>query len=139
MYGHIRRMAEAVKEGADGGERRYCPDLPCSGNSPGRSSDKDGRLRSAKKCRANVPVCEVEDLVWADAIILRHTLLVSAICVVRCASSWIQPAPLGQKGDLSAKWERFHLQRDTACGQESTILSFHITLLHQGMIMSASL
>ena len=68
MYGHIRRMAEAVKEGAgsvSGADVRIC-------RVPETLSEdvliKMGALE-AQKAQGHVPVCTMEDLVSADAII----------------------------------------------------------------------
>ena len=115
-------------------ERRCCQDLPCSGNSPGRSSDKDGRLRSAK-AQANVPVCKVEDLVWADAIIFGTPTRFGNMCgqmrqfLDSTGGLWAKGELVGKVGSVFTSSATQH------GGQESTILSFHITLLHQGMII----
>ena len=68
MYGHIYRMAEAVKEGAgsvSGTDVRICrvPETL-----PDDILEKMGALKTQKSL-AHVPVCKVNDLAAADAII----------------------------------------------------------------------
>ena len=68
MYGHIYRMAEAVKEGAgsvSGTDVQICrvPETL-----PDDVLEKMGALKTQKSL-AHVPVCKVNDLAAADAII----------------------------------------------------------------------
>ncbi len=68
MYGQIRRMAEALKEGAgsvSGADVRICR---IAETLPEEVLVKMG-ASEAQKAQARVPVCTMEDLVSADAII----------------------------------------------------------------------
>ena len=89
----------------------------------------------AQKAQANVPVCKVEDLVSADAIIFgTHTRFGNMCGQMRqfldsTGGLWAKGELVGKVGSVFTSSATQH------GGQESTILSFHITLLHQGMII----
>jgi NAD(P)H dehydrogenase (quinone) len=134
MYGHIYRMAEAVAAGArevPGAEvvlRRVPETL---------SQDvlaKMGALEP-QKAFAQIPVCTVDELATADAIIFGTPTRFGNMCgqmrqfLDATGQLWVQGALVGKVGSVFASSATQH------GGQESTILSFHITLLHQGMII----
>ena len=134
MYGHIRRMAEAVKEGADGVSGAAVRICRVQETLPEEVLIKMGALE-AQKAQANVPVCEVEDLVWADAIIFGTPTRFGNMCgqmrqfLDSTGGLWAKGELVGKVGSVFTSSATQH------GGQESTILSFHITLLHQGMII----
>ena len=134
MYGHIRRMAEAVKEGAgsvSGADVRIC-------RVPETLSEdvliKMGALE-AQKAQGHVPVCTMEDLVSADAIIFGTPTRFGNMCgqmrqfLDATGGLWSKGSLVGKVGSVFTSSATQH------GGQESTILSFHTTLLHQGMII----
>jgi NAD(P)H dehydrogenase (quinone) len=134
MYGHIRRMAEAVKEGAggvSGAEVRICrvPETL-----PDEVLIKMGALET-QKAQADVPVCTMEDLVSAHAIIFGAPTRFGNMCgqmrqfLDATGGLWAKGALVGKVGSV------FTCSATQHGGQESTILSFHITLLHHGMII----
>lgn len=134
MYGHIRRMAAAVKEGAgnvSGTDVRICrvPETL-----PEETLQKMG-AQDAQKAQANMPVCTLEDLVAADAIIFGTPTRFGNMCgqmrqfLDSTGGLWDKGALVGKVGSVFTSSATQH------GGQESTILSFHITLLHQGMII----
>jgi NAD(P)H dehydrogenase (quinone) len=134
MYGHIHKMAEAVAEGA--GEvngtvvemRRVPETLPES------VLGQMGALETQKQL-AHVPICSVEELSSADAIIFGTPTRFGNMCgqmrqfLDATGQLWAEGALVGKVGSVFASSATQH------GGQESTILSFHITLLHQGMIV----
>jgi len=132
MYGHIHRLAEAVAEGAKevkGAEvqlRRVPETLP------EEVLKKMGALE-AQKALAHVPTCTVEQLGEADAVIFGTPTRFGNMCgqmrqfLDATGSLWAQGALVGKVGSVFTSSNTQH------GGQESTILSFHITLLHQGM------
>ena len=134
MYGHIRRMAEAVKEEADGVNGATVRICRVQETLPEEVLIKMGALE-AQKAQANVPVCEVEDLVWADAIIFGTPTRFGNMCgqmrqfLDSTGGLWAKGELVGKVGSVFTSSATQH------GGQESTILSFHITLLHQGMII----
>jgi NAD(P)H dehydrogenase (quinone) len=134
MYGHIRRMAEAVKEGADGVSGAAVRICRVPETLPEEVLIKMGALE-AQKAQAKVPVCKVEDLVSADAIIFGTPTRFGNMCgqmrqfLDSTGGLWSKDALVGKVGSVFTSSATQH------GGQESTILSFHITLLHQGMII----
>jgi NAD(P)H dehydrogenase (quinone) len=134
MYGHIRRMAEAVKEGASDLSGVAVRIYRVPETLPEEVLIKMGALE-AQKAQANVPVCKVEDLVSADAIIFGTPTRFGNMCgqmrqfLDSTGGLWAKGALVGKVGSVFTSSATQH------GGQESTILSFHITLLHQGMII----
>jgi NAD(P)H dehydrogenase (quinone) len=134
MYGHIHRLAEAVAEGVkmvDGakGELRRVPETLAD-----EVLQKMGALE-AKKAFAHVPLCAVEELASADAIIFGTPTRFGNMCgqmrqfLDATGQLWAKGALVGKVGSVFTSSATQH------GGQESTILSFHITLLHHGMIV----
>ena len=134
MYGHIHRMAEAVAEGVrevPGAEAilRRVPET--------LSEDvlkKMGALE-AQKVMARVPLCTVDELAQADAVIFGSPTRFGNMCgqmrqfLDATGGLWVKGALVGKVGSVFTSSGTQH------GGQESTILSFHITLLHQGMVI----
>lgn len=135
LYGHVHRMAEAVAEGVrevPGTEvelRRVPETLPAE------ILAKMGALE-AQKAFAHIPFCTVDDLAAADAIIFgtptRFGNMSGQMRQFLDATGrlWREGALVGKVGSVFTSSATQH------GGQESTILSFHITLLHHGMIIA---
>lgn len=133
-YGHIFRMAEAIGEGVKevpGAEvifRRVPETLPDD------ILAKMGAL-DAQKGMSHIPVITVDELKEADAIIFgTPTRFGNMIGQMRqfldsTGKLWAEGALIGKVGSVFTSTATQH------GGQESTILSFHITLLHHGMIV----
>jgi NAD(P)H dehydrogenase (quinone) len=134
MYGHVHRMAEAIAEGArsvKGAEvelRRVPETLPRE------VLEKMGAME-AQKAFSHVPICTVEELGAANAVIFGTPTRFGNMCgqmrqfLDATGQLWMQGALVGKVGSVFASSATQH------GGQESTILSFHITLLHQGMVV----
>jgi NAD(P)H dehydrogenase (quinone) len=134
MYGHIYRMAEAVKEGAgsvsgaDVRIRRVPETLP------EEVLQKMGALETQKSL-AHVPVCKVDDLAAADAILFGAPTRFGNMCgqmrqfLDATGGLWAKGALVGKVGSVFTSSATQH------GGQESTILTFHVTLLHHGMVI----
>ncbi|TYQ16133.1 UNVERIFIED_CONTAM: NAD(P)H dehydrogenase (quinone) [Acetivibrio alkalicellulosi] len=134
-YGHIYKMAEAIAEGArevDGAEvilRRVPETL---------SEDllKQIGALEARKAFDHIPVCTVDELALADAIIFgTPTRFGNMAGQMRqfldgTGGLWAKGALIGKVGSVFTSTATQH------GGQESTILSFHTTLLHHGMIVA---
>jgi NAD(P)H dehydrogenase (quinone) len=134
MYGHIRRMAEAVNEGAGtvkGVDIRICrvPETL-----PEEVLKKMGALE-IQKAQAHVPVCTLDDLASADAIIFGTPTRFGNMCgqmrqfLDTTGGLWSKDTLVGKVGSVFTSSGTQH------GGQESTILSFHIPLLHLGMVI----
>jgi NAD(P)H dehydrogenase (quinone) len=134
MYGHIHQMAQAVAEGAasvEGAEvelRRVPETLPEG------VLEKMGAL-DAQRAMADVPICKVDELAQADAIIFGTPTRFGNMCgqmrqfLDATGGLWAKGALVGKVGSVFTSTGTQH------GGQESTILSFHTTLLHHGMII----
>ena len=134
MYGHIYRMAEAVAEGArevDGAkvELLQVPELV-----PDAALEKSG-AKKARQAFAHIPVVKVTDLVDADAIIFGAPTRFGNMCAQmrnfldQTGGLWAQNTLVGKVGSVFTSSNTQH------GGQETTITSFHTTLLHLGMII----
>ena len=134
MYGHIHKMAEAVAEGVreiKGTEvalRRVPETL---------SEEVLGKMGAveAQKALSHVPVCTVDELASADAIIFGTPTRFGNMCgqmrqfLDATGQLWAKGALVGKVGSVFTSSNTQH------GGQESTILSFHITLLHHGFVI----
>ncbi len=134
MYGHIYRMAEAVAEGSrevDGAkvELLQVPELV-----PDAALEKSG-AKKARQAFAHIPVAKVTDLVDADAIIFGTPTRFGNMCAQmrnfldQTGGLWAQNTLVGKVGSVFTSSNTQH------GGQETTITSFHTTLLHLGMII----
>lgn len=133
-YGHVHKMAEAVAEGVreiEGAEailRRVPETLP------EEVLEKMGAV-DAQQAMSNVPVCTVEELASADAVIFGTPTRFGNMCgqmrqfLDATGQLWATGALVGKAGSVFTSSATQH------GGQESTILSFHITLLHHGFVV----
>ena len=134
MYGHIRRMADAVKEGVGGVSGANVIICRVPETLPDEVLIKMG-AQDAQKAQANVPVCKLDDLVSADAIIFGTPTRFGNMCgqmrqfLDATGGLWSKNSLVGKVGSVFTSSATQH------GGQESTILSFHITLLLHGMII----
>lgn len=133
-YGHVHQMAEAIAEGVNsvnGAEavlRRVPETLP---------DDVLAKMGAvdAQQTMAHVPVCTVEELASADAVIFGTPTRFGNMCgqmrqfLDATGQLWAQGALVGKVGSVFTSSATQH------GGQESTILSFHITLLHHGFVV----
>ena len=134
MYGHIYKMAEAVAEGV-----REVPGCEATiKRVPETLSDEVlgmmGAL-DAQKGMVHVPVATVDDLAEADAVIFGTPTRFGNMCgqmrqfLDATGGLWLKGALIGKPASVFCSSATKH------GGQESTILSFHTTLLHHGMIV----
>jgi len=134
MYGHVYKMANAVVEGARsvGGAEVTLRRVPET--LPPEVLEKMGAVE-AQKQQADVPVCTIEELAEADAIIFGAPTRFGNMCgqmrqfLDATGQLWANGALVGKVGSVITSSNTQH------GGQESTILSFHTTLLHQGMVI----
>jgi NAD(P)H dehydrogenase (quinone) len=134
MYGHIYQMAEAVAAGVR--EVPGCEAIikKVPETLPDEVLEKMGAL-GAKQSMAHIPVAQVSDLASADAIIFGTPTRFGNMCgqmrqfLDGAGQLWFTGALVGKPGSVFASSATQH------GGQESTILTFHTTLLHLGMIV----
>ena len=134
MYGHIYRMALSVAEGAKEVKgttvdlKRVPETLP---------QEILGKMHAldTQKTISHIPVCKVEELATYDAIIFgTPTRFGNMTAQMRnfmdqTGGLWMKGALIGKVGSVFVSTATQH------GGQETTITSFHSTLLHQGMII----
>ena len=133
-YGHIYKMAEAVAEGAKtvAGAKVEIRRVPET--LPTEVLEKMGAVE-AQKALSHVPVCTVEELAGADAIIFGTPTRFGNMCgqmrqfLDATGSLWAEGALVGKVGSVFTSSATQH------GGQESTILTFHVTLLHHGLVV----
>ena len=134
MYGHVHRLAEAAAEGArsvanvEAVLRRVPETLPED------VLEKMGAVE-AQKQQADVPVCAVDELGEADAVIFGTPTRFGNMCgqmrqfLDATGQLWMEGALVGKVGSVLTSSNTQH------GGQESTLLTFQITLLHHGMVV----
>jgi NAD(P)H dehydrogenase (quinone) len=129
-YGHVEKMAEAVAEGAlavSGSEVtiKRVPELV----------PEEIAKRSGMKLNQRAPIATVDDLANHDAIIFGTPTRFGNMCAQmrnfldQTGGLWMKGALVGKVGSVFTSTGTQH------GGQETTITSFHSTLLHQGMIL----
>lgn len=137
MYGHVYRMAQAIAEGAQQVEGVEVDIRQVPETLPDATLEKMGALE-AQKVMKDIPVCsiqEVDELATADAIIFGTPTRFGNMCgqmrqfLDATGGLWSQGKLVGKVGSVFTSTATQH------GGQESTILSFHITLLHHGMVI----
>jgi NAD(P)H dehydrogenase (quinone) len=133
-YGHVHDMAQAVAKGA-----KQVPgaDVDIRQVPETLSDDVLEKMGAteAKKTFAHVPVCTVEELEKADAVIFGTPTRFGNMCgqmrqfLDATGQLWANGSLIGKVGSVFVSSATQH------GGQESTILSFHITLLHHGFVV----
>ncbi|MFO0959585.1 MAG: NAD(P)H:quinone oxidoreductase [Isosphaeraceae bacterium] len=134
MYGHIYHMAEAIAEGARSVEGAEVAIFQVPELVPDAALAASG-ASAAKAAFAHIPVMEVDQLAEADAIIFGTPTRFGNMAAQmrqfldRTTKLWMNGALIGKVGSVFASTGTQH------GGQETTITSFHTTLLHHGMII----
>lgn len=134
LYGHVWKMAEAVAQGAREVKGAEVKVLQVKETLLDEVLAKMGAVE-ARKHFAHVPLATLNDLSEADAVIFgTPTRFGNMSAQMRTfldstGGLWMKGALIGKVGSVFASSATQH------GGQESTILSFHITLLHQGMVI----
>ena len=135
MFGHVHKMAEAVAEGARQvpGTEVVLARVPET--LPATVLEKIGAMEAQKKF-VTIPVCTIEQLANADAVIFGTPTRFGNMCgqmrqfFDATGGIWKSGALVGKVGSVFTSSATQH------GGQESTILSVHITLLHHGMLIA---
>ncbi|MEA3090141.1 MAG: hypothetical protein QOJ04_1483 [Caballeronia sp.] len=134
MYGHIYRMAEAIAEGAREVAGANVSIHQVAELTPDEVLEKSG-AKAARAAFAHVPLASVEQLAQADAIIFGTPTRFGNMCAQmrnfldQTGGLWMNGGLIGKVGSVFTSTASQH------GGQETTITSFHTTLLHQGMVI----
>jgi len=131
MYGHVETMAKAVAEGArsvEGTEvvvKRVPEIMPL-----------EVARAAGAKLDQEAPIASVDELADYDAIIFGSPTRFGNMCAQmrnfldQTGSLWMKGSLIGKVGSVFTSTGTQH------GGQETTITSFHSTLLHQGMLIA---
>ncbi|MFH1006338.1 MAG: NAD(P)H:quinone oxidoreductase [Candidatus Latescibacterota bacterium] len=134
MYGHVYRMAEAAAEGARSVENVEAVLRRVPETLPDEVLEHMGATGALGQ-QAHVPICTVEEVGEADAVLFGTPTRFGNMCgqmrqfLDATGSLWMKGALVGKAGSVFTSSNTQH------GGQESTILSFHVTLLHLGMVL----
>ena len=130
MYGHTETMAKAVAEGARGIEGvavdiKRVPDLV----------PEDVARAAGAKLSQEAPIATVDELPGYDAIVFGTPTRFGNMCAQmrnfldQTGKLWMKGGLIGKVGSVFTSTASQH------GGHETTITSFHTTLLHHGMIV----
>ncbi len=136
-YGHLHRMMEAAAEGAGEVEGAVTEMRRVPETLPETVLKKMGALEAQRQF-THVEICQISQvdmLAEADAIIFGSPTRYGNMCAQMrqfldaTGQLWALGALVGKVGSVITSSATQH------GGQESTILSFHTTLLHHGMVI----
>lgn len=130
MYGHIEIMAKAVAEGA-----RSVAGTEVTIKRVPELIPEDMARKAGAKLDQEAPIATVDELANYDAIIFGTPTRFGNMCAQmrnfldQTGRLWMNGSLIGKVGSVFTSTGTQH------GGQETTITSFHSTLLHQGMII----
>ncbi|MGC1272440.1 MAG: NAD(P)H:quinone oxidoreductase [Planctomycetaceae bacterium] len=129
-YGHVERMAEAVAEGA----RAVAGTEVVLKRVPEVMAEEAARKAGMKLDQA-APIADPDELPDYDAVIFGTPTRFGNMAgqmrnfLDRTGNLWVKGSLIGKVGSVFTSTGSQH------GGQETTLTSFHTTLLHQGMII----
>jgi NAD(P)H dehydrogenase (quinone) len=130
MYGHVETMAQAEAEGA-----RTVEGVEVTVMRVPEVMPEDMARAAGAKLDQAAPIAKVDDLPGFDAIIFGTPTRFGNMCA-QMRNFLDQTGGLWMKGSLVGKVGSVFCSTATQHGgQETTITSFHTSLLHQGMIV----
>jgi len=134
MFGHIYRMAEAVAAGARELEGSEVILLQVPELVPEAILEKSG-AKKAREAFSHIPAARPDDLAGADAIIFGTPTRYGNMCAQmrnfldQTGGLWSKNALVGKVGSAFTSSATQH------GGQETTLITTYITLLHHGMVI----
>jgi NAD(P)H dehydrogenase (quinone) len=134
MFGHVHQLAEAVAAGAREVAGAEVSLYQVAELVPEAALQRTG-AKAARDAFAQVPLAQPAQLAEADAIIFGTPTRFGNMCAQmrnfldQTGQLWAGGALVGKVGSVFASTGTQH------GGQETTITSFHSTLLHHGMII----
>lgn len=134
MYGHVWQLAEAVAAGARGVAGADVEILQVPELVPDVALEKSG-AKAMRAAFAHIPLAQADKMAEADALIFgtptRFGMMAAQMrnFLDQTGGLWMKGALVNKVGSVFASTATQH------GGQETTITSFHTTLLHHGMII----
>lgn len=130
MYGHVETLAKTIAEGARSVEGvevtiKRVPEL----------MPEEVARKTGAKLDQEAPIATIDELPNYDAIIFGTPTRFGNMCAQmrnfldQTGKHWVSGALVGKVGSVFTSTASQH------GGQETTITSFHSTLLHQGMVI----
>ena len=134
MYGHVYEMAQEIVSGASGVAGATVDLYQVQELIPEDRLEASG-AKAARDAFAHVPVIKPAQLAEADAVVFGTPTRFGNMCA-QMRNLLDQTSQLWMKGALAGKVGSVFVSTATQHGgQETTITSFHTTLLHHGMIL----
>ena len=134
MYGHTYRLAEAIAQGAREVPGANVGIFQVQELVSSEILEKCG-AKKARETFAHIPVAKPVDMVDADAVIFGTPSRFGNMCAQmryfldQTGGLWSQNAFVGKVGSAFTSSSTQH------GGQETTLISFYVTLLHLGMVI----
>ncbi|WP_244816685.1 NAD(P)H:quinone oxidoreductase [Caballeronia sp. Lep1P3] len=131
MYGHVETMAQAVAEGARG-----VPGVEVTVKRVPETIPADQAAVIGVKLDQQAPIVSIDELADYDAILFGTPTRFGNMAgqmrtfLDQTGGLWIKGALVGKIGSVFTSTASQH------GGQETTITSFHTTLLHHGMVVA---
>lgn len=130
MYGHIETLAQAIAEGA-----RSVPDSEVTIKRVPELMPEEVARNAGAKMDQEAPIAKPDELADYDAVIFGTPTRFGNMCA-QMRNFLDQTGGLWAGGKLIGKvGSAFTSTASQHGGQETTLTSFHTTLLHQGMII----
>ena len=129
-YGHVETMAEAIAAGA-----RSVPGAAVTVKRVPELMPEDVARQAGAKLDQRAPIARPEELAEYDAVIFGTPTRYGSMAAQmrnfldQTGALWARGALIGKVGSAFAATATQH------GGQEATLLSFHTTLLHLGMVV----
>ncbi|AGA90177.1 NAD(P)H:quinone oxidoreductase, type IV [Thioflavicoccus mobilis 8321] len=130
MYGHVETMARAVADGA-----RLVTDIEVATKRVPETMPEETARAAGAKLDQEAPIAQPEELAEYDGIIFGTPTRFGNMCgqmrtfLDQTGKHWMNGALIGKVGSVFTSTASQH------GGQETTITSFHTTLLHHGMVI----
>jgi NAD(P)H dehydrogenase (quinone) len=130
MYGHVETLAKAVAEGA-----RSVEGIEVAVKRVPELVPEEVARKAGAKLDQEAPIAAVAELPDYDAIIFGTPTRFGNMCAQmrnfldQTGKHWVSGALIGKVGSVFTSTATQH------GGQETTVTSFHTTLLHHGMVI----
>ena len=135
MYGNVYRMAQAVADGAREVAGAEVSIKTVAELVPDKVIQSNPAMKAAQELQKDVSIASVDDLVAADAVIVGSPTRFGNMSAQmrnfwdRTSSLWLNGALIGKPAGVFCSTASLH------GGQETTLVSMMLTLLHHGMLI----
>jgi NAD(P)H dehydrogenase (quinone) len=135
MYGNTFKLAQAVASGAKSVEGAEVNLRQVGELIPKEIYEKIPQVMKAKEMQKDIPIATLEDLIKADAVLFGSPTRYGNMCA-QLRQYLDTTGPLWAKGQLIGKPAGLFCSTSTPHGgQETTLITMMLTLLHHGMII----